>query len=167
MQPLAGTCLRPAIATSSPPTCEAARPTPSPETRDRRTIWSTWPTVSRSAARSEPNPQALDVEDLLNDRIDGRGWILDIDEVETDGVSIEARMSGDEEDFTPQWLGISSISPPPSLPTATPEPESRSSTQATEAPAPMATMSPSVSATLTLAPAAPPQRPPPPDVRDT
>ena len=80
----------------------------------------------RSEERAES--QALDIEDLLDDRIDGRDWRLDIDEVETDGVSVEARLSGDEEDFTPQWLGVSNVFTPPPLPTATPDPESRSST---------------------------------------
>ena len=106
----------------------------------------------RSEERAES--QALDVEDLLDDRIDGRDWKLDIDEVETDGVSVKARMSGDEEDFTPQWLGISSIFTPPPLPTAMPEPESRNTNQSGTAPT--ATLSPSVSATVipTAAPAA-------------
>ncbi len=101
--------------------------------------------------------QALDLEDWIEDR----NYRWDIDEVKTDGVSVEARMSGDEEDFSTRWIGTDRVSTPPVPSTATPEPESRDTTGTrttsraapTErpsrgtTPAPTATLSPSVSVT--------------------
>ena len=83
--------------------------------------------IFRSEQRAES--QALDIEDVLEDW--DRAW--DIDEVKADGVSVEAKLSGDEEDFIPQWLGVSNVFTPPPLPTATPEPESRGTTGTTTA----------------------------------
>ena len=65
--------------------------------------------VFRNEQRAES--QSLDIEDEIED------WNLrwDIDEVKADGASVEARMSGDEEDFIPRWLAINIIpTPPPS-----------------------------------------------------
>ena len=73
----------------------------------------------RSEQRAES--QALDLEDWIEDR----GYRWDIDEVKADGVSVEARMSGDEEDFTTRWIGTDNVYTPPPVPTAAPEPESR------------------------------------------
>ena len=119
----------------------------------------------RSEQRAES--QALDIEDWLDDR----GWDIDLDEVKADGTSVEARASGDEEDFRTEWLvNYRDMGVPPPLPKAETRSDSRDSTGAgstsrtspTESPdqgatsAPTATLSPSVSATPTLAPAATP-----------
>ena len=70
----------------------------------------------RSEQRAED--QALDIEDWLDDR----GWDIDLDEVKVDGTSVEARASGDEEDFRLYWLvNYSDIGTPPRLPTAVPD----------------------------------------------
>ena len=71
--------------------------------------------VFRNEQRAES--QSLDIEDEIED------WNLrwDIDEVKADGASVEARMSGDEEDFIPRWLAINIIPTPPPLPKAAPE----------------------------------------------
>ena len=52
----------------------------------------------RSESRAEY--EALDIEDWLDDR----GWNIDLEEVRADGASVEARASGDEEDFHMDWL---------------------------------------------------------------
>ena len=63
--------------------------------------------------------QALDIEDWLDDT----GWDIDLEEVKADRVSVEARASGDEEDFRLVWLGnYYGIGRPSPLPTAVPEP---------------------------------------------
>ena len=98
----------------------------------------------RSEQRAES--QALDLEDWIEDR----NYEWDIDEVKADGVSVEAKMSGDEEDFSTRWIGTDNIYTPPSLPTAVPEPESRNTNRSGTAPT--ATMSPSASATEAPAP---------------
>ena len=80
----------------------------------------------RSEQRAES--QALDIEDWLDDT----GWDIDLEEVKADGVSVEAKASGDEEDFRLVWLGnYYGIGRPSPLPTATPEPESRETTGTT------------------------------------
>ena len=83
--------------------------------------------VFRNEQRAES--QSLDIEDEIED------WNLrwDIDEVEVDGVSVEARMSGDEEDFRPRWLSINIIPTPPPLPTAAPKSGSNTTTGTTTA----------------------------------
>ena len=80
--------------------------------------------VFRSEQRAES--QSLDVEDEIEE------WNLrwDIDEVKTDGASVEVRMSGDEEDFIPRWLAINIIPTPPPLPRAAPKSDSNTSTGA-------------------------------------
>ena len=98
----------------------------------------------RSEQRAES--QALDLEDWIEDR----GYRWDIDEVKADGVSVEARMSGDEEDFTTRWIGTDNVYTPPPVPTAAPEPESRNTNQGGPASEPGAT-SPPVSSSGTLA----------------
>ena len=100
--------------------------------------------IFRSEQRAES--QALDIEDVLEDW--DRAW--DIDEVKADGVSVEAKLSGDEEDFIPQWLGVSNVFTPPPLPTATPEPESRGTTGTTTA---SASGQPTAAPAATTAPA--------------
>ena len=106
----------------------------------------------RSEQRAES--QALDIEDWL----DATGWDIDLEEVKADGVSVEAKASGDEEDFRLVWLGnFYGIGRPSPLPTAVPEEEptpsleaqsTRTTTtgRATEAPtptqAPVATTAP-------------------------
>ena len=71
----------------------------------------------RSEQRAES--QALDIEDWLDDT----GWDIDLEEVKADGVSVEARASGDEEDFRLVWVGnYYGIGRPSPLPTAVPEP---------------------------------------------
>ena len=99
----------------------------------------------RSEQRAES--QALDLEDWIEDR----GYRWDIDEVKADGVSVEARMSGDEEDFTTRWIGTDNVYTPPPVPTAAPEPESRNTNQGGPASEPGATASPPVSSSATLA----------------
>ena len=99
----------------------------------------------RSEQRAES--QALDLEDWIEDR----GYRWDIDEVKADGVSVEARMSGDEEDFTTRWIGTDNFYTPPPVPTAAPEPESRNTNQGGPASEPGATASPPVSSSATLA----------------
>ena len=106
----------------------------------------------RSEQRAES--QALDLEDWIEDR----NYEWDIDEVKADGVSVEARMSGDEEDFSTQWIGTDNIYTPPTLPTAVPEPESRNTNQSGTAPT--ATLSPSASATEAPAPTVAPTEAP-------
>ena len=106
----------------------------------------TWRFTFRSEQRAES--QSLDIEDWIDDR----NYEWDIDEVKADGVSVEAKMSGDEEDFSTRWIGTDNIYTPPVLPTAVPDPESRSSTQATEPPQPTATLSPSAVSAATPAP---------------
>lgn len=82
----------------------------------------------RSEQRAES--QALDIEDWLDDR----GWELDIEEVKSDGTWVEAKMSGDEEDFHATWLvSYQGIRPPYTLPTAVPEPEATTSSSSTGA----------------------------------
>ena len=100
----------------------------------------------RSEERAES--QALDIEDLIDDLIDDLNWDIDLDEVKADGTSVEARASGDEEDFSVAWLvSYSGIRTPSPLPTAVPEeeptpsPEAQSTRttttgRATEAPTP-------------------------------
>ena len=79
----------------------------------------------RSEQRAES--QALDIEDLIDDR----NWDLDLDEVKADGTSVEARASGDEEDFRMDWLvSYSGVRTPPPLPTAVPEEEPTPSREA-------------------------------------
>ena len=104
--------------------------------------------VFRSEQRAES--QALDIEDWIDDR----GYRWDIDEIKTDGVAVEAMMSGDEEDFKIQWIGTNSVTSPPHLETATPEPESRNTNQGGPASEPGATSSPPVSSSATPAPTA-------------
>ena len=104
----------------------------------------TWRFTFRSEQRAES--QSLDIEDWIEDR----NYEWDIDEVKADGVSVEAKMSGDEEDFTTRWIGTDNIYTPPILPTAVPEPESRNTNQSGTAPT--ATLSPSASATEAPAP---------------
>ena len=99
----------------------------------------------RSEQRAES--QALDLEDWIEDR----GYRWDIDEVKADGVSVEARMSGDEEDFTTRWIGTDNVYTPPPVPTAAPEPESRNTNQGGATSEPGATASPPVSSSATLA----------------
>ena len=75
--------------------------------------------------RSEPRAesQALDIEDWLDDR----GWDIDLEEVKADGTSVEARASGDEEDFRTEWLvGYGGVRTPAPLPTAVPDESSTS-----------------------------------------
>ena len=73
----------------------------------------------RSEQRAES--QALDIEDWLDDR----GWNIDLEEVKADGASVEAKASGDEEDFRMDWLvSYSGVRTPPPHPTAVLEPES-------------------------------------------
>ena len=52
----------------------------------------------RSESRAEY--EALDIEDWLDDK----GWNIDLEEVKADGASVEAKASGDEEDFNMEWL---------------------------------------------------------------
>ena len=75
----------------------------------------------RSEQRAES--QALDIEDWLDDR----GWDIDLDEVKADGTSVEAKASGDEEDFRLDWLvSYHGIGTPSPLPTAVPDESSTS-----------------------------------------
>ena len=64
----------------------------------------------RSEQRAESQP--LDLEDWIEDR----NYEWDIDEVKADGVSVEAKMSGDEEDFSTRWIGTDNIYTPPTFP---------------------------------------------------
>ena len=106
----------------------------------------------RSEQRAES--QALDIEDWIEDR----NYEWDIEEVKADGVSVEAKMSGDEEDFSARWIGTDNIYTPPTLPTAVPEPESRNTNRSGTAPT--ATWSPSASATEAPAPTTAPTEAP-------
>ncbi len=75
--------------------------------------------------RSEPRAedQALDIEDWLDDT----GWDIDLEEVQADGTSVEAKASGDEEDFRTEWLaGYRGVRTPAPLPTAVPDESSTS-----------------------------------------
>ena len=98
----------------------------------------TWRFTFRNEQRAEL--QSLDIEDWVEDR----NYAWDIEEVKADGVSVEAKMSGDEEDFSTRWIGTDNIYTPPTLPTAVPEPESRNTTQSGTAPtsAPQPTQAP-------------------------
>ena len=108
----------------------------------------------RSEQRAES--QALDIEDLIDDQ----NWDIDLDEVKADGTSVEAKASGDEEDFRTEWLvSYHGIGTPSPLPTAVPDESTtsngtntaRTSGQPTAAP----TAAPAPAAAITTAAPAP------------
>ena len=82
----------------------------------------------RSEQRAES--QALDIEDLIDDQ----NWDIDLDEVKADGTSVEAQLSGDEEDFHLDWLvNYRDMGVPPPLPKAAPKSDSNTTTGTTTA----------------------------------
>ena len=81
----------------------------------------------RSEQRAES--QALDIEDLFDDM----DWDADIEEIGADDTVVEARITGDEEDFDFKWLIYVQRRVLAALPTAVPEatsaPSSRNATR--------------------------------------
>ena len=104
----------------------------------------------RSEQRAES--QALDIEDWLDDR----GWDIDLDEVKADGTSVEAKASGDEEDFRLDWLvSYHGIGTPSPLPTAVPDESSTSNGRDTARTPGQPTAAPAATSVSSAPPAAP------------
>ena len=107
----------------------------------------------RSEQRAES--QALDIEDLLDDM----DWDADLEEVRADDTAVEAKVTGDEEDFDFEWVIYVLKRVPHILPTAVPEPTAPTvappARLATRAPAATRDSAPTVAPPARLATRAP------------
>jgi hypothetical protein len=105
--------------------CEAYSITGGPGTEDYL-VAASYRFQFRSEQRAES--QALDIEDLIDDQ----NWDVDLNEVKAEGTSVEAQLSGDEEDFHLDWLvNYRDMGVPPPLPKAAPKADSNATTGTT------------------------------------